>query len=147
MKKFKFALEGYLKVKKAHEQRKLGELAQVMRRVNAYREEQQAFNNQYNSMLQTQQDHFRTQETRINQVKDMYDFLAALKRRSDNATRQLEQMEGEVTEKRNAYNAARKDRRVVEILRERKVAEHKQEHEREEQKILDEANDQRSLLR
>ncbi|HRP69153.1 MAG TPA: flagellar export protein FliJ [Turneriella sp.] len=141
MKKFKFALEGYLKVKKAHEQQKLGELAQVMRRVNAYREIEQAFELQYNSMLQTEKEKFRQVQVPISRLKDMYDYLGALKIRRDSATRHLAEMENEVSAKRNAYNQARKERRVIEILREKKLAAYKLDVEKEEQKNLDEVND------
>ena len=79
MKKFKFALEGYLKVKKAKEQQKLGELAQVMRKVNVFRDQQQAFENQYGSMLQAQRETFRNKSIPIAQLKDMYDYLGALR--------------------------------------------------------------------
>jgi flagellar protein FliJ len=140
MKKFKFALEGYLKVKKAKEQAKLGELAQVMRKVNVFREQQQAFDNQYSTMLQAQRSDFLGKEIPITQLKDMYDYLGALRQRKDTATRHIANMEGEVSEKRTAYNAARKDRRVIEIIREKKWTEHRAEVEKEEVKFLDEFN-------
>ena len=144
MKKFKFALEGYLKVKKAKEQQKLGDLAQVMRKVNVFRDQQQAFENQYGSMLQAQRETFRNKAIPIAQLQDMYDYLGALRVRRDTATRHIADMEGEVSAKRNAYNAARKDRRVIEILREKKVSEHKTGVEKEEQNFLDEMNQSRS---
>lgn len=144
MKKFKFALEGYLKVKKAKEQQKLGELAQVMRKVNVFRDQQQAFENQYGSMLQAQRETFRNKSIPITQLKDMYDYLGALRMRRDTATRHIADMEGEVAARRNAYNAARKDRRVIEILREKKMSEHKAGVEKEDQNFLDEMNQSRS---
>ncbi|MBX3722289.1 MAG: flagellar export protein FliJ [Turneriella sp.] len=143
MKKFKFALAGYLKVKKAKEQEKLGELAKVMRKVNVFREQQQAFESQYSTMLQAQRNDFVAKSVPITQLKDMYDYLGALRLRKDTATRHIAEMEGEVAEKRNAYNAARKDRRVVEIIREKKWSEYKLEAEKEELKFLDEINQAR----
>lgn len=143
MKKFKFALEGYLKVKKAKEQEKLGELAKLMRKVNVFREQQQAFDSQYSTMLQAQRNDFVAKSIPITQLKDMYDYLGALRLRKDTATRHIADMEGEVAEKRNAYNAARKDRRVVEIIREKKWHEYKLEAEKEELKFLDEINQAR----
>ncbi len=146
MKKFKFALAGYLKVKKAKEQAKLGELAQVMRKVNVFREQQQAFDSQYSTMLQAQRQDFLGKEIPITQLRDMYDYLGALRQRKDTATRNIAAMEGEVSEKRTAYNAARKDRRVIEIIRERKWTEHRAEVEKEEVKFLDEFNQARKRV-
>ena len=40
MKKFRFHLESYLKLKKVREKQKLGELARVMGRVNVFRAQQ-----------------------------------------------------------------------------------------------------------
>jgi len=140
MKRFRFALEGYLKVKKAKEQEKLGELAKVMRRVNVFREQQQEFDDQYSSMLQSQRQTFLQKTVPIADLKDMYDYLGALRRRKDTATMRIADMEGEVSEKRNAYNSARKDRRVIEIIREKKWNTHKAELEKEEIRFLDEFN-------
>lgn len=143
MKRFKFQLEGYLKVKKAKEQQKLGELARVISRVNIYKEQQQAFDDQYNAMLNAQRAEFMTQAVPINQVRDMYEYLGALRLRKDTATREITGIEPELAEKRNAYNAARKDRRVIEIMRERKLSEHKLITEKEEMQFLDEVNQSR----
>lgn len=143
MKKFRFALEGYLKVKKAKEQEKLGDLARVMRKVNVFREQQQAFDSEYGSMLNAQREEFRNKAIPITQLRDMYDYLGALRLRKDTATRHIAEMDGEVSEKRTAYNAARKERRVIEIIRERKWAEHRTEAEKEEGKFLDEFNQAR----
>lgn len=146
MRKFKFALEGYLKVKKAKEQEKLGELAKVMRKVNVFREQQQAFDSQYSTMLQAQRNDFLGKEIPITQLKDMYDYLGALRLRKDTATRHIADMEPEVAEKRKVYNAARKDRRVIEIIREKKWTEHRAEVEKEEVKFLDEFNQARKRV-
>lgn len=143
MKKFKFALEGYLKVKKAKEQQKLGDLAKVMRKVNVFREQQQAFDSEYSSMLQAQRGDFLAKPIPIAQLKDMYDYLGALKRRKDTAERHITDMQPEVAEKRTVYNAARKDRRVIEIMREKKWDAHRAEAEKEEMKFLDEFNQAR----
>lgn len=144
MKKFKFALEGYLKVKKSKEQERLGELAQVMRKVNVFRDQQQAFDSQYSTLLQAQRSEFMGKAVPIAQLKDMYDYLGALRQRKDTATRHIAEMEPEVAEKRTAYNAARKDRRVVEILREKKMEVYKADAAKEEQNFLDEMNQARS---
>jgi flagellar protein FliJ len=143
MKRFKFQLEGYLKVKKAKEQQKLGELARVVSRVNIYKEQQQAFDDQYNTMLNAQRAEFMTKAVPINHVRDMYEYLGALRLRKDTATRQIAGIEPELAEKRNAYNAARKDRRVIEIMRERKLSEHKLATEKEDLQFLDEVNQSR----
>jgi flagellar FliJ protein len=143
VKKFHFALEGYLKVKKVKEQAKLGELAQVMRKVNVFREQQQTFDSEYGAMLQSQRNAFLGKAIPITQLKDMYDYLGALKQRKDTATRHIANLEPDVAEKRAAYNAARKDRRVIEIIREKKWSEHKIELEKEEQSFLDEMNQTR----
>ena len=140
MKKFKFQLEGYLKVKKAKEQQKLGELAQVMGKVNVYRERQQAFDSEYNSMLQAQRSEFVSKPVPIADLRNMYEYLGALLLRKDTATRQIAELEPELAAKRDAYNAARKERRVIEIMRERRFTDFKAAVEKEEMQFFDEAN-------
>jgi len=140
MKKFKFHLEGYLKVKKVKEQQKLGELAQVMGKVNVYRERQQAFDSEYNAMLQAQRAEFISKPVPITELRNMYEYLGALRVRKDSATRQITELEPELAAKRDAYNAARKERRVVEIMRERRFGEFKAALEKEEMQFFDEAN-------
>ena len=143
MKKFRFPLENYLKVKKIHEQAKLGDLAKVMQRVNVFREQQQAFDEQYNNMLTEQRRQFVGREVPIQQMRDMYEYLGALRLRKDTATRNIAELEGEVNEKRNAYNSARKDRRVIEVLLEKKWAEYRLDLEKEEIGFMDEFNQAR----
>ncbi|MFO1480351.1 MAG: flagellar export protein FliJ [Turneriella sp.] len=140
MKKFRFHLESYLKLKKVREQQKLGELAKVMSRVNVFRAQQRAFEDEYNHLLQQQREKFIRESLPIDSVREMYEYLGALRLRRDTATRNIAQLEGEVTEKRNAYNAARKDRRVVEILKEKRLTEHRAATEREEIALMDEFN-------
>lgn len=140
MKKFRFHLESYLKLKKIREQQKLGELARVMGRVNVFRAQQQAFEDEYNHFLQQQREKFLCGSLPIDSVREMYEYLGALRLRRDTATRNIAQLEGEVSEKRNAYNAARKDRRVIEILREKRMGEHRAAAEREEIALMDEFN-------
>lgn len=140
MKKFRFHLESYLKLKKVREQEKLGDLAKVMSKVNTFRSQQQAFETEYNHLLQMQRSLFQTEALPINQVRDMYEYLGALRRRRDTATHNITQLEPEVAEKRNAYNAARKDRRTIEIIREKKWKGHQSALEKEEISFLDEFN-------
>jgi flagellar FliJ protein len=140
MKKFRFHLESYLKLKKMREQQKLGELAKIMNRVNVFRAQQQAFDDEYNQLLQQQRQRFLHGTASIDSVRAMYEYLAALRQRRDTATRNLAQLEGEVAEKRNAYNLARKDRRVVEILKEKRLTEYRAAAEREDIATMDEFN-------
>ncbi|MFO1526946.1 MAG: flagellar export protein FliJ [Turneriella sp.] len=144
MKKFKFQLETYLKVKRVKEQARLGELAQVMQKVNVYREQQQAFDGQYNTMLNAQREQFVGRAVPIQQLRDMYEYLGALRSRKDTATRHIAALEPEVAEKRQAYNAARKERRVIEVLKEKRHAEHRLQMEKEEIAMMDEFNQARS---
>jgi flagellar protein FliJ len=140
MKKFRFQLEGYLKVKKAFEQKKLGELAKVVRKANVFREQQQNFDDEYSARLKAQRVKFTQQATPVTELRDTYDYLAALRRRKEVATKQIVDLEPEMAARRNEYNAARKERRVIEILREKRVHEHRQQTEKEEVAFLDEFN-------
>jgi flagellar FliJ protein len=144
MKKFRFPLESYLQIKKVREQQKLGELARVMSQVNVFRAQQQAFEDEYNHLLQQQREKFMRESLPIESVRAMYEYLGALRTRRDTATRNIAQLESEVNEKRNAYHAARKDRRVIEILKERRLMEHRAAAEREEIALMDEFNGARS---
>lgn len=140
MKKFRFHLESYLKLKKVREQQKLGDLAKVMNKVNVFRSQQQSFEKEYDHLLRQQREKFLRESLPIESVREMYDYLAALRQRRDTATRNIAQLEGEVSEKREAYNAARRDRRVIEILKEKRLVEHRAAAEREEIALMDEFN-------
>lgn len=140
MKKFRFHLESYLKLKKVKEQQKLGDLARVMGKVNIFRAQQQAFEDEYNHLLNLQRNRFLAEATPIKTVREMYEYLGALRQRRDTATRNIAQLEPELAEKRDAYNAARKERRVVEILREKRWKEYQSALEKEDISFMDEFN-------
>lgn len=144
MKKFRFHLESYLKLKKAREQQKLGELAKVMNKVNTFRAQQQKFDDEYSELLRRQRERFMQETVSLDNVRAMYDYLGALRARRDTATRQIARLEPELQEKRTAYNAARKERRVIEILREKRRAEHMAAFEREDIATMDEFNSART---
>jgi len=146
MRRFAFKLEGVLKVRKAKEQQKLGDLAKVMQKVNVFREQEQAFDEQYNSLLSSEREKFKSESIPIARLKDMYDYLGALRLRKDTAILRISELQGEVNQKRTAYNAARKDRRVVEILREKKWNEYKMDVAKEEIHFMDEFNQSRKSL-
>ena len=111
-----------------------------MGKVNVYRERQQAFDSEYNSMLQAQRAEFISKPVPITELRNMYEYLGALRLRKDTATRQITELEPELASKRDAYNAARKERRVIEIMRERRFSEFKADVEKEEMQFFDEAN-------
>ncbi len=143
MKKFHFRLESYLKIKKLKEQEKLGALAKVMAKVNKYHADEAAYEEEYAKLLQTQRGIFTEKAVAIHEVHSLYEFIDALRRRRDIATHNIALLQDELSEKRTAYNEARKARRTIEIIREKKWSEYKMELEKEEIAAMDDFNGQR----
>ena len=144
MKKFEFKLESYLKVRKFQEQTKLTELSGVMQKINIYREQQQMFEREYQNLLQEQKDRMNRETIDPTFTRDMYTYLAALKNRSQTATNRIAELEPELDLRRKAYNEARKNRRTIEIIKEKKKEAYKIEVNRDEIRGLDEFNQNKS---
>lgn len=129
-----------MRLKKLNEQQKLGELGKIMQRVNALQAQQQQFEDQYGLVLDRLRHQFHSHSQSLADIKDQYEYLAALRRRSQAAAQSLAAIQQELDQKRQAYQTARKEHRVLELLREAKLAEHRHAIEKEEAALFDEFN-------
>lgn len=140
MKRFKFKLETYLKLKKLEEQNKMADLAMVIGKIEAERAEVENYFSESNRLLSEEAQKVRRGEFDIKYTKDLQNYFYLLERRRRVAERAVEALDEELAEKQAAANAARKKRRVIEILKENIKKEHQKAVDEEESKNLDEFN-------
>ena len=140
MKRFKFKLETYLKLKKLEEQNKMADLATVISKIEAQKVEVTNYFSESNRLLGEEAQKIRRGEFNIKYTKDIQNYFYLLERRRRVAERTIESLGEELAEKQAIANAARKKRRVIEILKENIKKEHQKAVDDEESKNLDEFN-------
>lgn len=125
MKKFKFALDGYLKVRKIEERKKMTELAEVLNEVNIYRNQQAEYKSKSHELLLAQ--HKMLGEGKLDPTFQYRAnaYISALRKRSELAEEKIAGMSEELEKRQAALLEARKNRRVIEILKEKKAEEYK----------------------
>lgn len=121
------------------------ELAEVLKQVNVYRTQQAEYRSESATLLQDQHNlliHGKLDpifQARANQ------YLSALRKRSDIAEKRIEDLKPELEKRQKALLDARKNRRVIEILKEKKIEEHKYHLNKNAIHELDEFN-QKKLI-
>lgn len=139
MKRFRFPLEGLLKVRDLKQKQVMAEMAEVMQRVNEvrgiveqseqeYREEMERFSRSQGEDFSI--DVYRTFDRYVNRLEDQ---KARAYERLEEMRPELEQMQAKLLE-------ARREKRVVELLRERHLNRYKEELRRQERRELQELN-------
>lgn len=139
MKRFRFPLEGLLKVRDLKQKQVMAEMADVMQRVNEvrgiveqseqeYREEMERFSRSQGEDFSI--DVYRTFDRYVNRLEDQ---KARAYERLEEMRPELEQMQAKLLE-------ARREKRVVELLRERHLNRYKEELRRQERRELQELN-------
>lgn len=146
MKRFKFKLETYLKLKKLEEQNKMAGLATVIGKIEAQKVEVTNYFSESNRLLGEEAQKIRRGEFDIKYTKDLHNYFYLLERRRRVAERTIESLSEELAEKQAIANAARKKRRVIEILKENMKKEHQKAVDDEESKNLDEFNQVRQRI-
>lgn len=136
-KKFAFKLDPVLRYRNMIEQNKMKEFAAANRAAEEVRMEQR----------QIEADRQATQagigdlyegNVPFSEIMEHYRYINILNMNLTMGARKLQQLEKVAEEKRAVYMEARRERRVLEILRERREEEHKKDLEREVQNDLDE---------
>jgi flagellar protein FliJ len=139
MKRFNFKLEPLLRVRRMQEERALGELARVMRRVN----EQEAVRDQARRSVEEEMGRFEARYREQFQIDlyQIYDrYLERLQTEAAEAGKRLEAMRPEVEQEMAKAMEARRGRRIVEIIKERKKTEYDRARRKAEAKELEEIN-------
>jgi len=139
MKRFRFRLEGLLRVRRIREEQALGELARVMVRVN----EHESVRERARQLLREEMTRFEQQHRDDFSIDlfQLYDrYLARLEAEDRTAARKLEEIRPELEQEMEKVMEARKGRRVVEILKERHKADWDRDRRKAEARELEEVN-------
>ncbi|RME91295.1 MAG: hypothetical protein D6767_05425 [Candidatus Hydrogenedentota bacterium] len=143
MKKFRFKLDSYLKILEIQEKQKLAELAEVAGKVSAQKNQINRYYEESQNWLQESASLVQIGEVSTDVWKQrqyIYSYLGNLRKNADRAQRELETLQEELQEKQKAVMEARKKKRTIEILREKKYKEYQKEVSRQETAQLDEFN-------
>ncbi|MDH4199351.1 MAG: flagellar FliJ family protein [Spirochaetia bacterium] len=140
MKKFKYKLDPLLKIRKFQEKKEFLNYAKVLGEVNRHKqaiteamESRNNFSNQERVKMRRGEFNLAEKKTGL----EFYRNIAALK---VNSEKKIESMKDENDRLRKKAEDARRSRRVLEILREKKYSEYQTEQIKLEFKDLDEFN-------
>lgn len=139
MKRFRFRLDPLLRVRKLEENRALASLARVMMRAN----EQEARRDLAHRLVREEMDSFSQQHSDDFSIDrfQMYDrYLERLEAEAGQASEELKAMRPELEKEQALVMEARRQKRIVELLKERKRAEYDKEYQRALRKELEEIN-------
>ncbi|MBW7856820.1 MAG: flagellar export protein FliJ [Leptonema sp. (in: Bacteria)] len=141
MKKFKFPLEGLLRVRDLKQKQVMAEMAEVMERVNAQRQiVEQSEANYRNEMDLFSKSQSTKESFSIYQYQTFNHYINRLEAEKSYAEEKLEEMRPELEAVQNKLIEARRQRRVVELLKERYQERYHQALRKEERKELAELN-------
>ena len=144
MKKFKFKLEAHLTLKKIDERRKMADLAIVVAEITKERDQVDKFFNESQRLLQAESKNMRAGIFNQIYYRDMQRYFYALEKKRVIAEKNIEGFQEDLAMKQTIANDARRKRKVIEKLREKKKMEHAHLVKVEETKQLDEFNSSRS---
>lgn len=141
MKSFKFELESLLKLRMNIEKKKQADVALVS---SKYNKEQLGKEGCLEKIKDSSVyvDNIEDQDEMINTMMKVSDYVVSLKAQINNHEESMRKISIELREKQRILVDASRDRRAVEILKEKKFALHKKETLKEEQKMLDEWKNQ-----
>ena len=137
-KKFKYKLQSVLRYREIIEEERKRDFAQANRLV----EEQKARAEALDAERYDLQDDLRTLtasgEVRFEQMINTIRYLASLDAGIVTARREEERLRREMEGRRQAFVAARRDKRVLEILKDKRYESYQKEEEHQRQQVLDE---------
>lgn len=136
MKRFQFRLEKLLKLREREEEWKKQELAEVM---GLYNKEEHGIHECMEGMKKNAEEVDALSPEEYNTVIFASDnYNSAMRAKIEGHKKQMRSLEPEIEKRRNALAEAVRNRRVVEIMKDKKIAEYKKELRKEEQAMLDE---------
>jgi len=137
MKSFKFKLESLLKLRMNIEKKKQADVALVSSKYNKEQiGKEVCLDKIKDSSIYV--DNIEDPSEMINTMMQVSDYVFSLKAQIRNHEESMYKISIELREKQRILVDASRDRRAVEILKEKKFALHKKETLKEEQKMLDE---------
>lgn len=139
MKKFKFSLEGVLKLRKLAVDRELKNLSIIVGNLNKLQNEI----NDNNRIIRTSTDRFDTLGTDIKHIRLFEGYMKSLFIQNENLQKSIANQEGVLNEARKKVQEVEKDAKIIEILKEKAVEEYKDKHRKlvrkeEEEKSIQE---------
>ena len=135
-KRFQFPLQTLLRQRELVEERRKRELADALRRVDEERLRLEDFRKEREA-TQTELNAVYRDASRFGEVVDVMRYMTMLDREIHASGERLKGLEAEADKRRAALVVAQRERRVVELVKERKFEEWKREVAREEQKRVD----------
>ncbi|HUV38164.1 MAG TPA: flagellar export protein FliJ [Planctomycetota bacterium] len=147
MKKFRFRLERVLNYREQVEKQKQIALTEVHRLVVDH---QQKLLDAYAVLEHARDDLRRAEgvgEIDVQTVRDSRVYIGTLKRRIAEVLKRLRKLEIELEQKRDEAVQARKERKVLELVKTRRAAEHRKETGRVEQAELDDIATKNEVLK
>ena len=137
-KKFKYKLQSVLRYREIIEEERKRDFAQANRLVEEQKARAEALDTERYSL----QDDLRTLnaggEVRFEQMVNTIRYLASLDAGIVTARREEERLRREMEGQRQAFVMARRDKRVLEILKEKRLEAHRKVDDRQHQQVLDE---------
>ena len=143
MRKFRFNLETYLKVRQFEEKSRLMELSKVLSKVNQHQENSERYFSETDSLLKAEAARMREGNLAPEEVIVYRRYFAQLKRRKDHSDREVKKLQPEVEQARKKVRLAHIKVRQLEILKEKKYREYLKDYEKEAIQVLDEFNQRR----
>lgn len=141
MKRFKFPLEGLLRVRDLKQKQVMAEMAKVMEQVNAQRRIVEQSEVNYRNEVDLFSKSQSTKESfSIHQYQTFNHYINRLEAEKSYAEARLEEMRPDLEAVQNKLIEARRQRRVVELLKERYQERYNQALRKEERKELSELN-------
>ena len=135
-KRFQFPLQTLLRQRELMEERRKRELAEILRQIDEerlrledFRKEREAVQDDLNTVYR--------EAGRFHEVGDVMRYMATVDREIHLSGERLRALEAEADKRRMALVVAQRERRVVELVKERKFEEWKYEVARDEQKRVD----------
>lgn len=139
IKRFKFSLEALLRIRGHEEKRAMADLARVLERANASEEKKKKAAENYRHEVE---DFSRRQKEKFHLgLFQMYDrYLERLEAEQQQANQELEAMRPALEAEQEKVREARRRKRALELLKERRKSEYDHEIRKQERKELEEIN-------
>jgi flagellar FliJ protein len=140
MKKFKYKLDQLLKIRKFQEKREFANYAVVLGRVNKLQADIIASAGHHKDLMHIERGNMLRGKFDFNDMLLAQEYKKKLNLIKDASLKKIESMKSEFESLRNKAEDARKNRRILEILREKKHQVYEKELEKNEFKQIDEFN-------
>jgi flagellar FliJ protein len=145
MSKFTFRLATLLRLREATRDERRGELAEAYRVDDTLKQQLQRTEAELTALQTQYRQTLAPGEVDVNRLVEAQRNELVLRSQRAQIVRQRETVQGEIERRRLVLAEANREVRVLENLRDKQAAQHRQEEERREMKRLDEVAQQQAL--